>query len=449
MAVFRLNQALGHIAGCVILTLGCVASVKTGFRSAHLARAARLSPSKIALRQFRALPSRHAPLTTTRRNQFRIHSTLTPASAPTESAPVELAPCPMTIWGDKDINVDAIQADSTPLPAFPHEIDAKALGFNAGDEVAYFGNNKEAILDKLKVHGAVVLRNFDLTKTPSGFRKMWEQGLQLSPCQDPLQSVAARNTVSQRDGVFEAVNKPSLNKYFVGMHNEMVGTRTPKKAAFVCFKPAEKGGEFLILNGQQMLRDLSPSFLKKLYEKDMRYAVAQFPLGFLQEAPELVQNILKPVIKGVLDIAIAQKVDFYTESVWDTTTNNGDLVLQVRAAPNPPVLRHPETGEPVWFANIHSHSAKLRDMRAQIYSGGDEGRDKTTGSSKINLTDVFFGDGTPISEEDLKHVAEVTMKNVKFIKLNQGDVVLIDNYKAQHGRNVFEGTRKNAVTWFE
>eukprot|EP00954_Amorphochlora_amoebiformis_P004064 315239-Amorphochlora_amoeboformis.AAC.2 len=30
MAVFRLNQALGHIAGCVILTLGCVASVKTG-----------------------------------------------------------------------------------------------------------------------------------------------------------------------------------------------------------------------------------------------------------------------------------------------------------------------------------------------------------------------------------------------------------------------------------
>jgi len=41
------------------------------------------------------------------------------------------------------------------------------------------------------------------------------------------------------------------------------------------------------------------------------------------------------------------------------------------------------------------------------------------------------------------------MKNVKFIKLNQGDVVLIDNYKAQHGRNVFEGTRKNAVTWFE
>mmetsp|Transcript_45011 Transcript_45011/g.72289 ORF Transcript_45011/g.72289 Transcript_45011/m.72289 type:complete len:280 (-) Transcript_45011:117-956(-) len=207
--------------------------------------------------------------------------------------------------------------------------------------------------------------------------------------------------------------------------------------------------EFLVLNGQQMLRDLNPDFLKRLYDSNMRYAVAQFPMGFLQDKPEVLSGLVKPVIKGVLDLAIGQKVDFYTESVWDTYTNNGDLVLQVRAAPNPPVLKHPETGEPVWFANIHSHSAKLRDMRAKIYSDGDEGRDKTTGSSKINLTDVFYGDGTPISEEDLKHVAEVTMKNVQFVKLNQGDVVLVDNYKTQHGRNVFEGTRKNAVTWFE
>jgi len=399
-----------------------------------------------------ALLARHRKGTITRmthaKNKFALRSTMNP-SMPGNPPPVELAPCPYTQWGAKDIDIDAVQADATSLPDFPLEISAKALGLSAAEEKKYIMENKQSILEKLQKHGAVVLRDFDLTKSPAGFRDMWENGLQLSPCQDPLQSVAARQTVSKSDGVFEAVNKPSLNRYFVGMHNEMVGTRTPKKAAFVCFKPAEEGGEFLVLNGQQMLRDLNPEFLKRIYTKDMRYAVAQFPMGFLQDQPEFLQNLLKPVIKSVLDLAIKQKVDFYTESVWDTTTNNGDLVLQVRAAPNPPVLRHPETNEPVWFANIHSHSAKLRDMRAQIYSGGDEGRDKTTGSSKINLTDVFYGDGTAISEEDLKHVAEVTMKNAQFLKLNQGDVVLVDNYKTQHGRNVFEGTRKNAVTWFE
>ena len=43
---------------------------------------------------------------------------------------------------------------------------------------------------------------------------------------------------------------------------------------------------------------------------------------------------------------------------------------------------------------------------------------------------------------------EVTCRNLKFIKMTQGDVVLLDNYKTMHGRNVFDGTRKHAVCWF-
>jgi hypothetical protein len=33
--------------------------------------------------------------------------------------------------------------------------------------------------------------------------------------------------------------------------------------------------------------------------------------------------------------------------------------------------------------------------------------------------------------------------------MEQGDVVLLDNYKCMHGRNVFDGTRKHGVAWFE
>ena len=71
------------------------------------------------------------------------------------------------------------------------------------------------------------------------------------------------------------------------------------------------------------------------------------------------------------------------------------------------------------------------------------------GASQINKSDMFFGDDGDISEEKLKHMDEVTMKNVRFVKMNQGDVVLLDNYKCMHGRNVFDGTRKHAVAWFE
>ena len=62
---------------------------------------------------------------------------------------------------------------------------------------------------------------------------------------------------------------------------------------------------------------------------------------------------------------------------------------------------------------------------------------------------MFFGDDGDISAEQLDHMNDTTMKNVRFVKMTEGDVVLLDNYKCMHGRNVFDGTRKHAVAWFE
>jgi alpha-ketoglutarate-dependent taurine dioxygenase len=71
------------------------------------------------------------------------------------------------------------------------------------------------------------------------------------------------------------------------------------------------------------------------------------------------------------------------------------------------------------------------------------------GASRINKSDMFFGDDAELTESQLKHLDEVTMKNVRFVKMTEGDVVLLDNYKTMHGRNVFDGTRKHGVAWFE
>lgn len=71
------------------------------------------------------------------------------------------------------------------------------------------------------------------------------------------------------------------------------------------------------------------------------------------------------------------------------------------------------------------------------------------GASQINKSDMFFGDDEPLTNEQLKELDELTMKNIKFVKMTEGDVVLLDNYKTMHGRNVFDGTRKHGVCWFE
>ena len=62
---------------------------------------------------------------------------------------------------------------------------------------------------------------------------------------------------------------------------------------------------------------------------------------------------------------------------------------------------------------------------------------------------MFLGDDAELTEQQLKVLDEVTMKNIRFVKMRQGDVVLLDNYKTLHGRNVFDETRKHGVCWFE
>jgi hypothetical protein len=71
------------------------------------------------------------------------------------------------------------------------------------------------------------------------------------------------------------------------------------------------------------------------------------------------------------------------------------------------------------------------------------------GASQINKSDMFFGDDGDISDAALKEMDDITYNNMKYVKMTEGDVVLLDNYKCMHGRNVFDGTRKHGVAWFE
>jgi alpha-ketoglutarate-dependent taurine dioxygenase len=58
---------------------------------------------------------------------------------------------------------------------------------------------------------------------------------------------------------------------------------------------------------------------------------------------------------------------------------------------------------------------------------------------EVGMTDVYFGDLSHISEADLQHVDDVSRKHIVPLAMQPGDVVLVDNYRMLHGRDVFEG----------
>jgi len=360
---------------------------------------------------------------------------------------------PLTQWGDEISNVREVQSkyrsSSKSKYIFGDEISAKTLKI-AGDipaQIAYFEENAMEIKQMMQDNAAVVLRDFDLMKSQEGFQQFYGI-VGMKVCLDPLHSVSARPTVDGKKNspVYEAVNKESRKNFFIGMHNEFVGTRAPRAAAFVCFKAAETGGEFIIADGRAVFRDIDTDILEKLYNRNIRYSVMELPFfGWIDNLPDFMQDPAMGVVRGAVSAAINAKVDFDVELLWGEGGYDKVKMLQARAPKQPPVVRHPVTGDPTWFCNVHSHSSKLRKDRESTY-GAERFED---GASQINKSDMFYGDDGQLTDDELQHLDDVTMKNMKFVKMTEGDVVLLDNYKCMHGRNVFDGTRKHGVAWFE
>jgi hypothetical protein len=152
------------------------------------------------------------------------------------------------------------------------------------------------------------------------------------------------------------------------MHNEFVGTRAPRAAAFVCFKAAETGGEFLIADGRKMFRDLSPELVEELYTRGIRYSVMELPFfSWIDGLPGFMQEPAMGFIKAAATAAINSKVDFDVDLRWGEAGYDNKKMLQARAPSQPPILVHPVTGDPTWFCNVHSHSSQLRKDRESVY----------------------------------------------------------------------------------
>ena len=378
------------------------------------------------------------------------------AAAVAEKEDVVLEDCPLTQWGSRipDIVEAQQQKQAAPEQPFIHVLEPPSA--DEADQLRWLADHKDEVAAKLSSHGAVNLRGWDLIKTSEGFRTAYE-ALGLEPCRDPLDAVSARPMVDKGSAVYEAVNKESRANFYIGMHNEFVGTRAPRAAMFVCFKQADEGGEFMVCDGRRVFRDCDADLLQRLYGRQIRYSVMELPFfSFLDTLPAEValgplkiplQEGASSAVRGVVAAAINAKVDFSVEMSWleEASAYGDDKTLQARAPVQPPVVLHPKTGEPTWFCNVHSHSSLLRKKRESIY-----GEEKfTDGASRINKSDMYYGDDEAIAEADLDHMNELTKRHTVSLKMAPGDAVLVDNYQTMHGRNVFKGTRKHAVSWFK
>jgi hypothetical protein len=324
------------------------------------------------------------------------------------------------------IDVKKAQAAAAKMPHCPLETRASAADNAMGAE--YFRKNSEKIRADILKYGAIWFRGFDLMKSVQGYRAMHE-AIGLEPCLDPLHSSGLRKFASERDALYEEVNKPSLRGHYIGLHCESTSKRTAAYAAFVCFQKAtEGGGRFLVADGAAILAELDTEVLQRLYDRQIRISVSNLdiPPGF--------PDFIKEGIKGLVDAAVAPKFDMDLEMIYESDGKPGRL--QAVETAESPINRHPVTGQPVWFNNAHNHARKLRDRRP-------------CGVPEVGMTEVFYADTlTPLDLADCQEIKRASEKHITALSMEPGDVLFVDNYRALHGRDVFSGDRFHAVSWF-
>ncbi|CAE7205119.1 ddaC [Symbiodinium natans] len=287
---------------------------------------------------------------------------------------------------------------------------------------------------QLQEHGAIWFRNFESTKDAEGFRGFYE-ALQLNPCLDPIHTSGLRAMEPRKHAVYEAVNKPSLAGHFVGLHNESTFVKTATYGAFVCFEPAsEGGGEFLVADGAKIVNDLDKDVLERIYNNKAS-GQSNLDLNFLGALPEGFRESTADFLQDLILKVVAPKFDMDLEMIYGADQSNPYRLQAIEHAQSP-INKHPVTGQPVWFCNLHNHSRYLRDRRPCTVP-------------EVGMTDVYSGDLSTIPYDDVRHINEVCERNIVSMSMKQGDVVLLDNYRVLHGRNTFKGDRKHAVTWFE
>jgi len=344
-----------------------------------------------------------------------------------------LPDCPATVWKADDIDVDNLPVVKETAPLI---IDAAELEeLKTGSEGEWFVAQRERIMEQLQVHGAIWFRNFESTKDKDGFRAFFES-LQLNPCLDPIHTSGLRAMQEKKSAVYEAVNKPSLAGHFVGLHNESTCVKTATYGAFVCFEPAsEGGGEFLIADGAKIISDMDKDVLRRVYEDKVRISVSNLDLNFIGALPDGARENTADFFQDLILKAVAPKFDMDLEMVYGADKSNPYRLQAIEHAQSP-INRHPVTGVPVWFCNLHNHSRYLRDRRECTVP-------------EVGMTDVYRGDLEHIAYDDVRHINEVCERNIVEMKMKKGDMVLLDNYRVLHGRKTFKGDRNHAVTWFE
>ena len=313
------------------------------------------------------------------------------------------------------------------MPVVPSMEDA---GGRTADDARNWAREHSAEIDALAGRaGVVLIRGFDIA-TPDEFRSFCHA---LRP---DLRNYKGGD--SPRTGlanqVYTSTEYPAHLE--VLLHNELsYAGWSPDRVFFGCLLPSETGGETQIADGRMIYARLPADVRARFEERGITY------LQHLWDAdgePGIGKSWQETFETG--DKRAAER--YLTESGMDYEWT--EFGIRTRAH-HTAVLTHPVTGEKCWHNQANQWHRNFDSVKVSFGAMDDPRFDPTTSGEESLGNHVVFGDGSAIDVADLQCIRDVSKQCEVLFPWQTGDVMVIDNILAMHGRKPFTGNRRVIV----
>lgn len=294
-------------------------------------------------------------------------------------------------------------------------------GFELTDFVEWYNLEKGNLDNLLLEAGAVLIRGINI----DSIQKFDSAATVLFPnSENFLDGNSSRGKHTSK--VYNASEYD--NNEIIRLHTEFSYSNLwPAKLCFCCITPAVKGGETILGNCEEVLNLLDKQIVDEFEKKGITYIRNLHGGGGL--GPSWHEAFESNDKKYVEQYCKANNISV----IWE---EDSVRVIQTR----PAIRLHPVKKCRLWFNQVDQFYPLLygETLFNELLSLYDDDVERLPMIAK-------YGDGTEIQKEYIEEIVSVLDGASKVVGLRQGDLLIVDNMLALHGRLPFTGDRKILV----